>query len=99
MNASQRIYLINKFHLKQLPNNHSPQIVQNSVDVTPKHFGNFRFDFDINDTVASEGISLWGLPGERRSTISTIQEDLHKSSLSFTRRISTIDMDTMCNEV
>lgn len=76
------------------------QIVQNGIDVTPKHFGTFRFDFDIGDTVANtDDISLWGLPGERRSTTSTIHADLYKSSLSFTRRTSTIDMDTMCNEV
>lgn len=75
------------------------QIIQNGEDVTPKHFGTFRFDFDIGDTVATEGISLWGLPGERRSTTSTIHADLFKSSISFTRRTSSIDMETMCNEV
>lgn len=75
------------------------QIIQNGIDVTPKQFGTFRFDFDIGDTTETDNISLWGLPGERRSTTSTIHADLHKSTISLTRRISTIDMETMCNEV
>ncbi|KAJ6643727.1 Dynein axonemal intermediate chain 4, partial [Pseudolycoriella hygida] len=75
------------------------KIIRNGVDLTPKQFGIFRFDFDVGDTASTEGISLWGLPGEIRSTTSSIKVDLYKSLSSFTRRVSTIDMETMCNEI
>ncbi|XP_037038560.1 dynein intermediate chain 4, axonemal-like [Bradysia coprophila] len=99
MSARKSLAFQDRGVLEAIKTRDKVKIVQNGIDVTPKHFGKFRFDFDISDTVPSEGISLWGVPGERRSTTSTIHADLYKSSLSFTRRTSTIDMDTMCNEI